>query len=181
MSRRPSAATSLCIGFAVSTPVKDRGIPTNTMQRRRPRRTDALTATAKPKSCTTKMDNHRSVEKSSGAWKSSWVKTQNALLTEMTSVSGEMTSVTCCWRGRTDTSAPVRKTSSWSFTLWPREALHTSSTTCCPLCQRCDKRWALRSLPLPQPFTESHLFSFPHPGRPSPLSHHTPERTRLSL
>ena len=92
----------------------------------------------------------------------------------MTSVSGEMNSVTRCWRGRTDTSAPMRTTSSRSFMLWPREALHTSSTTCCPVCQRCDNRWALRSHPLPQPFIESHLLSFSHPGRPS----HTPKRTR---
>ena len=64
----------------------------------------------------------------------------------------------------------MRTTSSRSFTLWPREALHISNTTCCPVCQRCEKRWALRSHPLPKPFIESHLFSFSHPGRPSPFS-----------
>ena len=88
----------------------------------------------------------------------------------MTSVSGEMNSVTRCWRGPTDTSAPMRTTSSRSFTLWPSEALHISSTTCCPERQRSDKRWALRSHPWPQPFIESHPFSFSHPGRPSPFS-----------
>ena len=46
VSRRHSAATSLCMRRAVSTPVNDRGIPSNTMRRWRPRRVDALTATA---------------------------------------------------------------------------------------------------------------------------------------
>ena len=141
------------------------------MRTLRLRRVDALTANAKRKSCTTKLAQPQICRK---IFQSLEVLVGGDLEFvpdgDDVRLKRDETLSLAAGAGRTDTSAPMTTTNSRSFTLWPREALHTSSTTCFPVCQRCDKRWALRSHPLPQHFIESHLFSFSHPGRPSPFS-----------
>ena len=142
MSRRPSVATSLCMRRAVSTPVKDRG-------KRHPKLHDALTATAKPMFCTPKLGQpqirrtiFRSLEVLVGENLELAPDGDDVRLRRDELCHSQLARPDRHERTQTDDELTV-------VTLWPREALHTSSTTCCPVCQKCDRRWALRSQPLP--------------------------------
>ena len=153
MPRRPSVATSLCMQRAVSEPVKDRG-------KRHPKLRDASAATAKPKFCTPKLGQpqirrtvFRSLEVLVGE-----DSEPRPSLTEMTCVSGEMNSVTRCWRGRTDTSAPKRTTSSRSSPCGrERPCTHPAQPVALSVKSARSVRHCGRIL-CRQPFIKAHLF-----------------------
>ena len=107
-----------------------------------------------PSSAHRNSDNHRSVEQASGAWKSSWVKTLTSLPTEMTSVSGEMNSVTRCW---TDTSAPKRTSSRSSPCGRRRPCTHLARPVAPCVNGATSVGHCGRSLCL-KPFIKAHLF-----------------------
>ena len=105
------------------------------------------------------------MEQSSGAWKSSWVKTQTSLLTEMTSVSGEMNSVTRCW---TDTSAPKKDDEDGRHPVaegGPAHIQHDLLLRVSKVRQALDTAVATLAVN-----PSSRPISFSHPGRPSPFS-----------